>query len=316
MKEKDEIAEFFKERLSHFEADSKGLDWSQMKQTMSSGAASSSVGSKLSMISGSVSTKVLIAIVTATLIGGIMIATSYFSAKETRSTTEQQKEIATPQESNTNKKEESHSNEKRSSTSTSESESEKLPQQDSKSSVETAKNESSADIPNKEIKQQQLDNKPSKEELNNNQLTEEQLEQILQENEAQIAAKPNKSEVTNTPKQPENLVPNALESDEATDGPKANQTAEVSIIIPNVFTPNQDGINDIFIIEDDEITSLEVQIIDKTGQLIHEWNTLYGFWDGNLPNGEVAPEGIYFYQLSGTKNGKAFIKKDLINLKR
>ncbi len=53
----------------------------------------------------------------------------------------------------------------------------------------------------------------------------------------------------------------------------------------NVITPNADGKNDAFVIDGKELKSLRVSIYDRSGKLIHQWNNLYGFWDGRLSNG-------------------------------
>jgi len=43
--------------------------------------------------------------------------------------------------------------------------------------------------------------------------------------------------------------------------------------IPNVFTPNNDGINDLFIVESNGIIPLEISIFSRTGTLIFKTNS-------------------------------------------
>ena len=72
--------------------------------------------------------------------------------------------------------------------------------------------------------------------------------------------------------------------------------------IPNVFSPNQDGINDDFILEVAALESVTVTIFDRHGVLhqperrfdVRDRNTV-PVWDGNSQNGEQAPEGVYMY---------------------
>jgi gliding motility-associated-like protein len=68
----------------------------------------------------------------------------------------------------------------------------------------------------------------------------------------------------------------------------------VEIIIPNVFTPNNDGINDLFALELKGIKQLEGVLYNRWGRLIYEWTGLENFWDGTI-NGNKATDGVYFY---------------------
>ena len=70
-----------------------------------------------------------------------------------------------------------------------------------------------------------------------------------------------------------------------------------SLIIPNVFTPNGDLVNDIFNLQEKNISSVQFQIFNRWGTKIHEWNQLNGSWDGRMSNGDPAPEGTYFYTI-------------------
>jgi len=65
------------------------------------------------------------------------------------------------------------------------------------------------------------------------------------------------------------------------------------ISIPNIFTPNGDGINDIMHIEGEYITNFELMIFDRWGSQIAELNNQY--WDGKNTNGSNAADGVYFY---------------------
>jgi gliding motility-associated-like protein len=69
---------------------------------------------------------------------------------------------------------------------------------------------------------------------------------------------------------------------------------KVEINIPNVFTPNNDNVNDLFQLELNGINSLAGFIYNRWGTLVYEWDGLQAFWDGTV-NGNDAPEGVYFY---------------------
>jgi len=74
-------------------------------------------------------------------------------------------------------------------------------------------------------------------------------------------------------------------------------------VIPNVFTPNKDGINDKWV-----ITSLEsypgcvVEIYNRYGQIIFRSIGYTKPWDGTY-NGKDVPAGTYYY-IVDPKNGR------------
>ena len=67
-------------------------------------------------------------------------------------------------------------------------------------------------------------------------------------------------------------------------------------IVPNVFTPNGDGYNDVFNIEYQNIWEFQVKIYDRWGVKVHQSVNLENPWDGTV-NGQEAAEGVYFWQI-------------------
>jgi len=78
----------------------------------------------------------------------------------------------------------------------------------------------------------------------------------------------------------------------------ANNVAQVvqqvnPLIIPNVFTPNGDGVNDTFFIPGlDTYTDTEITIINRWGNVVYEKKNYQNDWTG-----PGLPEGTYFYLL-------------------
>jgi len=71
-------------------------------------------------------------------------------------------------------------------------------------------------------------------------------------------------------------------------------------IIPNVFSPNQDFVNDIFTVKANGAKNLSCFIYNRWGNLIHQWeNNVNGFWDGKI-KGNQASQGTYFYVVNYT----------------
>ncbi len=78
--------------------------------------------------------------------------------------------------------------------------------------------------------------------------------------------------------------------------------------IPNVFTPNNDGLNDYFFPRQyltKGLAGFKMDIYNRWGQLIFETTTLDGSgWDGRLNNVDQ-PEGVYVYIIDATfKDGQ------------
>jgi gliding motility-associated-like protein len=67
------------------------------------------------------------------------------------------------------------------------------------------------------------------------------------------------------------------------------------LIIPNVFTPNGDGINDIFHLKSLGLSFINAEVYDRWGLKLYSWNATDGGWDGRAPSGENAADGTYFY---------------------
>lgn len=67
--------------------------------------------------------------------------------------------------------------------------------------------------------------------------------------------------------------------------------------LPNVFTPNGDGVNDNFEVIASGTTTLLFQVFSRSGALIyrHEGNVIK--WNGRNHLGQAIPEGIYYYVL-------------------
>jgi gliding motility-associated-like protein len=72
-----------------------------------------------------------------------------------------------------------------------------------------------------------------------------------------------------------------------------------TILIPNVFSPNGDNINDNFDVTATGITSLTCDIYDRWGLKLYSYNTVNGYWDGTN-KGAKEPDGTYFYVILTT----------------
>ncbi|SHK87028.1 gliding motility-associated C-terminal domain-containing protein [Chitinophaga jiangningensis] len=78
--------------------------------------------------------------------------------------------------------------------------------------------------------------------------------------------------------------------------------------VPNAFSPNNDGINDVFYIKAFAVAKFNLKIFSRWGQLIFETNDFRQGWDGKF-KGEVMPMDAYAYVVSiefndGTKGNR------------
>ena len=89
--------------------------------------------------------------------------------------------------------------------------------------------------------------------------------------------------------------------------------------IPNVFTPNNDGLNDLFQpLASKNLTFVSTIIRNRWGILIYESNQISKGWDGRTQAGVEAPEGTYFYviEFKGEGDSDSNIYKGALTLLR
>lgn len=79
--------------------------------------------------------------------------------------------------------------------------------------------------------------------------------------------------------------------------------------VPNVFTPNGDGINDDFIVSSGNAVILVLRIYTRTGLLILKSEGSKIIWDGRLPSGDKVSPGIYYYTIESSGIKPNFKKK-------
>lgn len=71
---------------------------------------------------------------------------------------------------------------------------------------------------------------------------------------------------------------------------------EFQFVIPNVFTPNGDNINDEFRMQSCGVYDFGIKIFNRFGEQVFKSNSLEINWDGRI-SGKKASEGTYFYTI-------------------
>jgi len=94
-------------------------------------------------------------------------------------------------------------------------------------------------------------------------------------------------------------------------------TTAILLEMPNVFTPNMDGNNDLFIpVSASGIISTDLVIVNRWGEAVYQGDALLNGWNGKF-NGNSCVEGTYFWKINYTDvKGKEEIQQGFVVLSR
>lgn len=88
------------------------------------------------------------------------------------------------------------------------------------------------------------------------------------------------------------------------------------VYVPNAFTPNGDGNNDVFFVNAKGVESLSVKIYNRWGNKVFEINDVNDVWDGTY-KGKKQNTAVFVYVLEATfLNGKTVTESGNVNLIR
>ena len=97
---------------------------------------------------------------------------------------------------------------------------------------------------------------------------------------------------------------------------QVNLNYNSSLNIPTVFTPNQDGRNDVYKLFGSDLAFVEFQIFSRWGELVFEGNTLSDFWDGTF-QGRALESQLFLLKIRASgKDGRRFEITEKIKLIR
>lgn len=122
----------------------------------------------------------------------------------------------------------------------------------------------------------------------------------------------------NTTPQPSSIQENKTESVQQ-NNPDIDNTWEnagyscpVKIEIPNIFTPNGDGVNDFFVINGIENCEKKMLVVkNKNGQTVFQSLNYDNSWDGNN-----LPDGTYYYQFNYSINNINELSRGTLLIRR
>ena len=88
---------------------------------------------------------------------------------------------------------------------------------------------------------------------------------------------------------------------------------ENQLVIPDAFSPNNDGINDVFELQHIEFVfpDYDIEIYNRYGRQVFRGDLETGFWDGRanrsgvISSNEILPTGVYFYVINFNRSNRS-----------
>lgn len=102
------------------------------------------------------------------------------------------------------------------------------------------------------------------------------------------------------------------------ENPFSVEVSESQLSMPNAFSPNGDGINDIYKAKSGyrSIVEFHATIFNRWGKKLYEWNDPAEGWDGTY-QGKDVKQGVYFVLVKAKgADGKEYVIKRDVNLLR
>jgi gliding motility-associated-like protein len=84
-----------------------------------------------------------------------------------------------------------------------------------------------------------------------------------------------------------------------------------SLYAPNAFTPDGDGINDVWRVKGEAIGRFELKIFDRWGELLFQTDDINEGWNGKV-DGHPAKPDVYVYRIVYTEAYEPGVKKELV----
>jgi len=80
------------------------------------------------------------------------------------------------------------------------------------------------------------------------------------------------------------------------DSARVIEHCPATIFIPNTFTPNGDGVNDIFLPQGKSIATMVLRVFNRWGEQLFESDDPTLGWDGTYMD-EIVPDDVYVWRL-------------------
>ncbi len=91
---------------------------------------------------------------------------------------------------------------------------------------------------------------------------------------------------------------------------------EAQVFVPDIFTPNGDGVNDHFTVKSKYVSTYNITIYTRWGEVVYVGSDINTGWNG-MNNTEYAQDGAYTYKIIGTDiHNNEFIQTGTVTLAR
>lgn len=89
---------------------------------------------------------------------------------------------------------------------------------------------------------------------------------------------------------------------------------KTELFVPTAFTPNGDEHNDLFIIRGQYISSFQMDVVNRWGEVMFSTNSIDKYWDGRFKS-KVVMQGSYYYNIKVLGiDEKTFVKQGTIEV--
>jgi gliding motility-associated-like protein len=87
------------------------------------------------------------------------------------------------------------------------------------------------------------------------------------------------------------------------------EESSLTLVLPNIFTPNGDGNNDLFTIDASAIRDFSIVILNSSGIVVYQSSDSAFSWNGTLPTGDPVKEGNFIYYITGKDAAGKLVSK-------
>lgn len=84
---------------------------------------------------------------------------------------------------------------------------------------------------------------------------------------------------------------------------------DYSLKLANIFTPNNDGTNDLFFVESEGLSDFSIVIMDQQNKMVYSSDHSDFKWNGHNLNGDLVPVGKYIYFIVAKSKSGELVKK-------
>jgi gliding motility-associated-like protein len=86
-----------------------------------------------------------------------------------------------------------------------------------------------------------------------------------------------------------------------TDTVRVGVIEDMHMYVPNAFTPNDDKLNDVFQVVGEGVKDFNATIFDRWGEIIYEWNSINGSWNGQIKGDlSLSQIEVFVYKIKAT----------------